>query len=1289
MLSHAFAALLTAAMLAQPSGTTPYAPPANGPRRADPSWIALRDCTLHPRPGETLEHATVVMRDGVVQAVIAGEGTPVPIGPRVVDSRGLHVYPAFIDAYVEVDAPAPAAGSPGLHWNSGVTPQRRALDGTGLDEAGASSLRSLGFGAAAISPRGGIFRGTSAVVSLAKPADDPSISKPPVYRADAYQACALETARSGYPGSLMGAIALVRQTLSDADYLDSLPDGPAKQAALQNDGCLLALSRRYDLSTPLVFDCQDELDELRVAKIAREFGRRVMLVGSGTEFRRLPAIARDNLPLIVPLAYPRQPDVSTLGKAEQVELRELMTWEQAPTNARRLARAGLTFALTSSKSRNRADFRENLRKAIVCGLGEDEALAALTTTPARLLMVEDQLGTVEVGKRANLLVTDGPVFAKDTKYRAIYIDGRLHDLNPAPEDLDGEWSVEIPGAAQAERSLVFEGSTITVRRNDKSVKASRVAIESGRVSYTFDHEPLDGTVGIFSATAAIERDADGRPVRLVGQGVRSNGQPYVWFATRKPRTLEGLWVSEFDQAGPDGSKRGAMLAFSHDGSLTLVGSIGDAGTKVEYTYDGTTLRYQIETTKVEAVINWRTDPPTMTGTVTTPDGTTFSWSAARRNATGRFKAAEADALAVPADDPGAATFEIRRDSASVIFPARVDAEGRRGRPSTLRGEDVKTEGATITFATDAKHFEQDGKATWTVRLFGDDFSAVASLPDGTTKTFKGSREPPRARDTEEDAWAKDIPETLPTPFGPCGFDSLPAQGRFVLKNATLWTNTEKGTLKNGTLVIADGRIAGVYAEGQAVPDTAGASVLDCAGRHITPGIIDAHSHTGISRGVNEGGQAVTAEVRIGDVTNPDATTWYWQLAGGVTSVLSLHGSANAIGGQSQTNKIRWGCEHPDDMHFEGAIAGIKFALGENPRGANSPRDPAATTLRYPQTRMGVEMLIRDRFVAAREYAERLRRARDSVSREGSDAAGGTGAVPYEPWYGAPGVVRRDLELEALAEVLEGTRLVHCHSYRQDEIVMLCMVARDFGFRIGTFQHILEGYKVADYVRDYSGGGSGFSDWWAYKVEVQDAIPHGLPLMALVGATVSFNSDSDELARRLNVEAGKAVKYVGLPEEEALKFVTLNPAKQLRIDHRVGTLEVGKDADVAVWSGHPLSSLSRCEMTFVDGRRLFSLEDDAVLRERNAKERTRLIQKILAESRSRDDRADSGSARPSGAPGGRRPGMRRPPTASDDWIDIESLDDQQAARLREYFLDLMNRGRTPNEPGVCGCGFTHW
>jgi len=1305
-------------VLAQPSGTSPLSPPPNGPRRADPTWVAIRNCTVHPRPGESIEHATVVFRDGVIQAVMPGEGSPIPLGPRVIAGDGLHVYPAFIDAYVEVDAPAPAAGAPGVHWNTNVTPQRRALDGAGIDAATAESLRKLGFGAAAISPRAGIFRGTASVVSLAKPSDDASIARPPVYREDVYQAAGLDTARGGYPGSLMGSIALIRQTLSDADWERESASEPTSLRWLDK------------ASMPvLLCDTSDELDALRWAKILREFDRKGVILGSGTEFRRLESIAKDRLELVLPLAFPRTPDVSSVGKVEQAELRELMTWEQAPTNPRRLAKAGVTFSLTTAKLRDRAQFMENIRRAITCGLTDAQALAALTTTPAAMLGVADQVGTIDTGKRANLILADGPIFAPKTRVRSVWIDGKPHEFYAPPERLDGEWTVEIPGAAKAERSLLIEkGNDITVRRDGKSVKATRVTVDGQRISYTMDHEPLDGNPGVYAMTGAIERDGSGRAVRLVGQGVRANGDTFTWSANRRPPSLEGLWTV-FSATPHMAPTPLAMLVISKDGTITRVTTSGEE-VRVPSEWDGATLT--LDSRRV--TVDFDQDPPVMTSESGDPSAGNQPWIARRTGVQGAWKVTEYDGAPRAEDD--ALALDIGKDAVTLSFSraraaqrdnagdagepnekapeqadsgdstergapregrgqrggARGERAGRGPRSTVIKGEEVKIDGRTVTFTHDLAALGAEGKSSNTLRVFADTLTGESVLADGTRHTFKATRQVDPKKDEEDTSWAKDIPESLPTPFGPYGFETLPPQGTYILTNATVWTNTTDGVIKGATVVVSAGKITGVFPNGNTgvVPTGADAITIDCQGKHLTPGIIDAHSHTGISRGVNEGGQAITSEVRIQDVTNPDTTNWYWQLAGGVTTVLNLHGSANAIGGQSQTNKVRWGAAHPDDMHFEGAIPGIKFALGENPRGANSggaPRDlggpGAGQGARYPQSRMGVEMLIRDRFTAAREY----QRERDTQASANTpkEVPGGALAPSDAPRRLTPAPGRRDLELEALSEILQGKRLVHCHSYRQDEILMLCLVAKDFGFKIGTFQHILEGYKVADYVRDYSGGGSGFSDWWAYKVEVQDAIPQGLPLMSMVGATMSFNSDSDELARRLNVEAAKAVKYANLSETDALKFVTLNPAKQLRIDSRVGTIEVGKDADIALWSGHPLSAMSKCERTFVDGRQLFSLEDDAAHRQRIQKERSRLIQKILADKR----RPESpGTGGPGGGEGGRRrgpggagaPGGPRP---TEDWSE------QEAAAIRQYYLDLYNRGKTPNEPGVCGCGLLHW
>ncbi len=1252
MLKVILSVLAVACGLVSAQNSGPLQPPANGPRRVDPTWTALSNCTLHPAPGKTVEHATIVFRDGVITAILTGEpGAParIPMGPRVVDATGLHVYAAFIDPFVEVDAPRPAPGAPGTHWNAGITPQRRALDGPGVDAATAEALRKVGFAAAGISPRTGIFRGTGALVSLARPSDDASIARPPVYRGDIYQAAAFETARGGYPGSLMGAIALARQTLSDAAWLAALPEGPARALALQNEACLAFLNPKDDTLTPFLFDTSDELDALRAAEVMREFSRRAILVGSGTEFRRLEAIAADGHAFVLPLNFPRTPDVGSLARIEQTELRDLMTWEQAPTNPRRLAQAGVRFAFTTAKLRDRALFTEHLRKAVKAGLSPDDALAALTTVPAAMLMADSMLGTVEVGKRANLLVTDAPLFDKGSRLRSLWIDGQANDLYTPADDLTGEWTVDLPGAPEANRRLTIErGNALTVHLNDTNVRATRVNVDGTRVQFTFDHTPLGGRQGVTAMSATIERDAGGRPARLSGQGVHADGSSFLWAARRQPRSLEGLWTIAFDRPQPD--RPAPMLVISKDNAVTIVAADG-AETSVESAWDGVTLRYDMPADtgmRVEATPDFTATPPTMRGIVIAPAGR-FVFKGTRTSVQGAWRVTKADAVDRDPDADDALTIDIGRDSVTLTFTKPREGDQPRPRPTVIRAENVQIEGRTVRFTHDLAPLGGEGKSTDVIRVFADTLAGESTLPDGSTHTYEARRRTQPTESDDDDPHLADIPEALPMPFGPYGFTQRPAQGTFVLRNATVWTGTDRGILPGASVIVSAGKVIGVIDAGAAMPTLpADATIVDATGMHVTAGIIDAHSHTGISRGVNEGGQAVTAEVRIRDVTNPDTTNWYWQLAGGVTSVLNLHGSANAIGGQSQTNKVRWGAPRPNDMHFEGAIEGIKFALGENPRGANRGGGAQPTELRYPQTRMGVEMLIRDRFIAAREYA---------AARAG------------------PNPPRRDLELDALAEILAGTRLIHCHAYRQDEIVMLCRVAADFGFKIGTFQHILEGYKVADYVRDYSLGGSGFSDWWAFKVEVQDAIPQGLPLMQMVGATTSFNSDSDELARRMNVEAAKAVKYVGMDEALAWNFVTLHPAMQLKIEDRVGAIRPGMDADLAVWTGPPMSTLSRCAMTFVDGRLLFSLDDDARHRDTIRAERARLIQKILAERRRTPEPAATPAADDAA------PRRRGRPT--------EDLSDDEAADLRAYYLDLMHRGKTPNQPGVCGCGYSHF
>ena len=392
----------------------------------------------------------------------------------------------------------------------------------------------------------------------------------------------------------------------------------------------------------------------------------------------------------------------------------------------------------------------------------------------------------------------------------------------------------------------------------------------------------------------------------------------------------------------------------------------------------------------------------------------------------------------------------------------------------------------------------------------------------------------------------------------------------AIKGATLLTVT-RGTIPNGTIVLRAGKIAAIGAN-VAVP--AGAEVVDGSGTFVSPGIIDCHSHIAADS-INEGGTTVSSMTGIEDVFDPTDVNIYRDLAGGVTTANVLHGSANPIGGKNYVIKLRWGKARADEFAFEGAMPGIKFALGENPkRRGGGAGAPAGNQPRYPGTRMGVEYVIRDAFNRAKAYQkewqdyERRRKAGEQVA--------------------AP---RRDLQLEPLVEILEGKRLVHAHSYRADEILMLLRVADEFGFKIATLQHVLEGYKVAKEIAAHGAGASTFADWWGYKIEAIDAIPYNAALMTRKGVVVSVNSDDAELSRHLNTEAAKSIKWGGLNDDEALALVTINPAKQLRIDNRAGSLEVGKDADVVVWNHHPLSSYAIVNRVYIDGQKYYDREDD--------------------------------------------------------------------------------------------------
>ena len=486
---------------------------------------------------------------------------------------------------------------------------------------------------------------------------------------------------------------------------------------------------------------------------------------------------------------------------------------------------------------------------------------------------------------------------------------------------------------------------------------------------------------------------------------------------------------------------------------------------------------------------------------------------------------------------------------------------------------------TLSFTNeDTKEVYQ---ATGIVPKEGRKLSGKLLLPNGLESSFVATRtgdasEEDKDKKEKEDEDSK--PEIMPLTYPNIGygFASKPTQQNMMFRNATVWTSEDKGVLTETDVLIKDGKIAKVGKNLSA----GGAKVIDATGKHLTAGVIDEHSHIA-ALSINEGGHNSSAEVSIEDVVDAEDIDIYRNLAGGVTSIQILHGSANPIGGRSAIIKLKWG-ELADELIYDNSPKFIKFALGENVKQSNWQ-----SFKRFPQTRMGVEQLYVNYFNRAKEY--------DTKKKSGQ---------PF----------RYDEEMEVLAQILNGERYISCHSYVQSEINMLMKVAERFGFRINTFTHILEGYKVADKMKEHGVGGSTFSDWWAYKFEVNDAIPYNAAIMAKEGVVVAINSDDGEMSRRLNQEAAKGVKYGGMTEEEAWKMVTINPAKLLHLDNRVGSIKEGKDADLVLWDDHPLSVYAKAEKTIIEGVVYFDKERDKQKRVAIKDERNKLLKMMLKEKK---------------------------------------------------------------------------
>lgn len=530
-----------------------------------------------------------------------------------------------------------------------------------------------------------------------------------------------------------------------------------------------------------------------------------------------------------------------------------------------------------------------------------------------------------------------------------------------------------------------------------------------------------------------------------------------------------------------------------------------------------------------------------------------------------------------ADITGTYDFSIKNKK----FTLTVKGKGAK-QSGSLKAGDAKVK-SKFAFKDNWVHLTvNEAPMFWRIvaRASNTGLSGTFYANDGTAANFVAAKTPTEKTKAQKKSnkTAKNTPELLPVSFPNVGLGNFtqPEQTTYLIKNATVWTSEKEGVLKNTDVLLKDGKIAKIGSNLSARR----ATVIDGTGKHLTAGIIDEHSHIATSA-VNESGHNSTAEVSIEDVVNPDDINIYRNLAGGVTSIQILHGSANPIGGRSAIIKLKWG-ENAESLIYDNTPKFIKFALGENVKQSNWGD---TERVRFPQTRMGVEQVFTDYFQRAKEY-EKLKNS----------------GKPY----------RKDIEMETLVEILNKNRFISCHSYVQSEINMLMKVAERFNFNINTFTHILEGYKVADKMQKHGVGGSTFSDWWAYKYEVNDAIPYNAAIMHAAGVTVAINSDDREMSRRLNQEAAKTIKYGGVSELEAWKMVTINPAKLLHIDDRTGSIKVGKDADVVLWSDHPMSVYAKAEKTIIDGTLYFDIEVDKNKRAALKKEKAKLVQMMLNE-----------------------------------------------------------------------------
>jgi imidazolonepropionase-like amidohydrolase len=971
--------------------------PVNGLRSNTPAVTAFTNVTIITSPGKKIDNGTMVIRDGVIEEI--GPEVNPPADAWIIDMSGKTIYPGFIDMWSETGLDDPGeslqrqiqamnippeytglasqfintAGSSGaMHYNSQVQPWYDASTNYRRDDEDIKILRSNGFVLINTVPPAGIFRGATALVSLGNSDINNS-----VVRKHVSQAMSFDRSRGlggEYPTSLMGSISLIRQTWYDAQWYRIAHSAyRSNPAGVKRPELNLALEALLDASEgrqPVIFDVKDEIALLRAVNIASEFNLNLWVKGSGYEYRRLDAIREAGIPLILPVVFPKIPEIESPEDAMNVTLEELRHWDFAPENPGMLNAAGVKIALTSSGLGKDVAFTGQLRLAVQRGLNEDAALAALTVTPAEMLGIEKHYGTLEKGKVASFIVTDGLLFESETKIEQVWVDGTQFDINkPSDNDVRGEW--KISSSELGEMVIEINGTPSrlngSVSLGDKKVKISSVKSDQHRMQIVFPGDSL-GINGIVRLSA--------------------------------PLSANGLFG---------------------------IGELADEG-----------------------FINWK----------------------------GIRVSGEQE------EKPVTSVKKSQMSEGSILYPSMEYGIG-------------------------------------------------------------------------------------PKPAIP---------SHVLVRNATIWTQGPQGKIDNADMLVSNGRVMMV---GHNLTLPRGAMVIEANGRHVTPGIVDPHLHSSIGGGVNETGNNMTPETRVGDVIEPDNIWVYRLLAGGMTTANLLHGSANPIGGQDAVVKMRWGAL-PDEFLLQGAKPGLKLALGEN---------VVRNASEYPNTRMGAEQIIKDAFQSAKDYISKWERWEKSK----------TGIPP-----------RKDLQMEALAEVLRGERIVHAHAYRQDEMQMLIRLAEETGFKIASFEHTVEGYKIADILRDHGAAAIVWTDWSSFKVEAADGILYNARLLHDNGVLTSLHSDDTQLSTRMNWEAGKLLA-TGIDEISAMDMITINPARILGADNLVGSLEPGKHADFVIWSGHPLSGFTHAQQTWIEGRKYFDRLEDMEKRVQVIQERTFLIQKALKAS----------------------------------------------------------------------------